>query len=76
MQFLVRGIALWHFSVRSFQGLVVITTYDTEFYAVVRAVRHWRDYLFHREFIIFFDHEALRHLATQDKTSPLAMLRG
>lgn len=54
VQFLVRGIALWHFSVRSFQGLVVITTYDTEFYAVVRAVRHWRDYLFHREFIIFF----------------------
>ncbi|KAL6558852.1 hypothetical protein OROMI_019202 [Orobanche minor] len=45
------------------------STYDVEFYAVVRAVRHWRHYLFHREFVLFSDHEALKHLATQDNLS-------
>ncbi|KAK6155787.1 hypothetical protein DH2020_010035 [Rehmannia glutinosa] len=45
------------------------STYDLEFYAVVRAVRHWRHYLFHQEFILYTDHEALRHLASQDSLS-------
>ncbi|KAL6531492.1 hypothetical protein OROMI_027855 [Orobanche minor] len=45
------------------------STYDVEFYAVVRAVRHWRHYLFQREFILYTDHEALKHLATQDSLS-------
>ncbi|GKF70679.1 putative reverse transcriptase domain-containing protein, partial [Tanacetum coccineum] len=26
------------------------TTYDLEFYAVVQVVKHWRHYLFHKEF--------------------------
>ncbi|KAK6114742.1 hypothetical protein DH2020_007011 [Rehmannia glutinosa] len=45
------------------------SAYDVEFYAVVRAVRYWRHYLFHREFVLYTDHEALRHLATQDNIS-------
>lgn len=45
------------------------STYDVEFYAIVRAVRHWRHYLFHREFVLYSDHETLRHLATQDNLS-------
>ncbi|GKB47908.1 putative nucleotidyltransferase, ribonuclease H [Tanacetum coccineum] len=43
------------------------TTYDLEFYAVVQAVKHWRHYLFHKEFVLFTDHDSLRHIHTQDK---------
>jgi len=38
------------------------STYDLEFYAVVQTLKHWRHYLIHREFIIFSDHDSLRHL--------------
>ncbi|CAA0833763.1 Unknown protein, partial [Striga hermonthica] len=31
--------------------------------------RHWRHYLFHREFILYTNHEVLRHLASQDNIS-------
>ncbi|PKI47001.1 hypothetical protein CRG98_032626 [Punica granatum] len=40
-------------------------TYDVEFYAVMQAVKHWRHYLFHKEFILHTDHEALKHLHSQ-----------
>nr|GEW99309.1 putative reverse transcriptase domain-containing protein [Tanacetum cinerariifolium] len=42
-------------------------TYDLEFYAVVQAVKHWRYYLFHKEFVLFTNHDSLRHIGTQDK---------
>nr|GEU59358.1 putative reverse transcriptase domain-containing protein [Tanacetum cinerariifolium] len=45
------------------------TTYDLEFYAVVQAVKHWHHYLFHKEFVLFTDHDSLRHIRTQDKVS-------
>nr|GEU92848.1 hypothetical protein [Tanacetum cinerariifolium] len=45
------------------------TTYDLEFYAVVQAVKHWRHYLFNKEFVLFTDHDSLRHIRTQDKLS-------
>lgn len=43
--------------------------YDVEFYAVVQAIKHWRNYLVHRDFILFTDHDALRHLDSQAKVS-------
>ncbi|PKI76932.1 hypothetical protein CRG98_002719, partial [Punica granatum] len=43
------------------------STYDVEFYAVVQAVKHWRHYLFYKEFISYTIHEALKHLHNQDK---------
>ncbi|PKI65901.1 hypothetical protein CRG98_013721 [Punica granatum] len=49
------------------EAKVRYNTYDVEFYAVVQAVKHWRHYLFHREFILYSDHEALKHLHSQDK---------
>ncbi|GKB12788.1 putative nucleotidyltransferase, ribonuclease H [Tanacetum coccineum] len=47
------------------------TTYDLEFYAVVQAVKHWRHYLFHKEFVLFIDHDSLRHIHTLDKVSQI-----
>ncbi|XP_023633718.1 uncharacterized protein LOC111829263 [Capsella rubella] len=44
-------------------------TYDVEFYAIVQAIKHWRHYLVHRDFVLFTDHEALRHLDSQAKVS-------
>ena len=45
------------------------STYDVEFYAIVQAIKQWRHYLFHAEFILCTDHEALKHLHSQDKIS-------
>ena len=45
------------------------STYDIEFYAIIQAIKHWRHYLAHKEFILFTDHVALKYLGTQDKIS-------
>lgn len=45
------------------------STYDIEFYAIVQAIKHWRHYLVHRDFVLFTDHDALRHLDSQAKVS-------
>ena len=44
--------------------------YDKEFYAIVRALEHWRHYLVGREFILHSRHEALKYLQGQHKLNP------
>ncbi|GKC78402.1 putative nucleotidyltransferase, ribonuclease H, partial [Tanacetum coccineum] len=36
---------------------------------MVQAVKHWRHYWFHKEFVLFTNHDSLRHIRTQDKVS-------
>nr|GEX04787.1 hypothetical protein [Tanacetum cinerariifolium] len=36
------------------------STYDKEFYAIVRTLDHWQHYLISKEFILHSDHEALK----------------
>ena len=43
------------------------STYDKEFYAIIRALWHWHHYLLSQEFVIYSDQEALHYLHSQKK---------
>ena len=43
------------------------STYDKEFYAIVRCLEHWNHYLIASEFILHSDHEALKYIQGQHK---------
>ncbi|XP_074278627.1 uncharacterized protein LOC141602223 [Silene latifolia] len=43
------------------------STYDKEFYAIVRALDHWGHYLRPKPFVLHSDHEALKHIHGQHK---------
>lgn len=46
------------------------STYEKQFYAVVQAFRYWRHYLIPNEFVLFSEHEALKHINDQKKLNP------
>ena len=35
---------------------------DMEFNALIRTLKHWQPYLIHKKFILFTDHDSLKHL--------------
>ncbi|PKI43232.1 hypothetical protein CRG98_036378 [Punica granatum] len=43
------------------------STYDKEFYALIRALETWEHYLLLKEFVIHIDHESLKYLKGQNK---------
>ena len=43
------------------------STYDKEFYAIIRSLEHWSHYLVANEFILHSDHEALKYIQGQHK---------
>ncbi|KAH7571078.1 hypothetical protein JRO89_XS05G0249300 [Xanthoceras sorbifolium] len=45
------------------------SAYEMEFYALIQTLKHWRPYLIHREFILFTDHDSLKHLHSQNRLS-------
>ncbi|XP_057249992.1 uncharacterized protein LOC130591095 [Beta vulgaris subsp. vulgaris] len=46
------------------------STYDKEFYAIVRALDHWSHYLRPSHFVLHSDHEALKYIHGQQKLNP------
>ena len=46
------------------------STYDKEFYAIVRALERWWHYLVGGEFILHSNHEALKFIQGQHKLNP------
>ena len=42
------------------------SVYDID-YALIQTLKHWRPYLIHREFILYTDHDYLKHLNSQSK---------
>ena len=44
-------------------------TYDLEFYAISCALNHWSSYLAYHEFVLYSNHDALKHINSQDKLS-------
>jgi hypothetical protein len=43
------------------------SVYDMEFYVLIQTLKHWRPYLIYREFILFTNHDSLKHLNSQSK---------
>ncbi|GJW07934.1 RNA-directed DNA polymerase, partial [Tanacetum coccineum] len=46
------------------------STYDKEFYAIIRSLEYWRHYLLPTEFILFSNHDALWYIQGQAKLKP------
>ena len=46
------------------------STYDKEFYAIIRALEHWKHYLIDGEFILHSDHEALKFIQGHHNLNP------
>lgn len=43
------------------------SAYDMEFYALIQTLKHWRPYLLHREFVLFTNHDSLKHINSQSQ---------
>jgi hypothetical protein len=41
------------------------STYDKEFYALIRALEVWQHYLLPKEFVVHIDHESLKYIEGQ-----------
>jgi hypothetical protein len=62
---LQEGKSVAYFSEKLSGASLNYSPYDMELYALVRTLHTWRHYIWHREFIIHSDHEALKHIRTQ-----------
>ena len=52
------------------------STYDKEFYSIVRALKTWEHYLVGHEFVLYLDCDALNHLNSQLKLVRICMPGG
>jgi hypothetical protein len=56
-----------HFSEKLSGPVLNYSTYDKEWYALVRWLETWQHYLCPKEFYIHSDHESLKHIRSQGK---------
>ena len=61
------GKPLAFFSEKLCESRRKYSTYDKEFYAIIRCLEHWSHYLVASEFILHSDHEALKYIQGQHK---------
>jgi len=61
------GKPLAFFSEKLCESRRKYSAYDKEFYAIVRYSEHWNHYLIPSEFILHYDHEALKYIHGQHK---------
>ena len=43
------------------------SSYEKEFYAIVHALKKWRNYLMSKEFLLYSDNHALQYIVQQPK---------
>jgi hypothetical protein len=43
------------------------STYDKEFYAIIQALKKWRNYLVPQEFVLYSDNQALQFITRQEE---------
>lgn len=48
-------------------ALLNYLTYEKELYALVKSLEVWEHYLLQKKFVIYTDHESLKHLKGQGK---------
>ncbi|XP_040948645.1 uncharacterized protein [Gossypium hirsutum] len=61
------GRPIAYFSEKMNRVVLNYPVYDKEMYALIRALEMWQHYLWPKEFVIHFDHEALKHIKSQNK---------
>ena len=49
-----------YFSEKLNEAKLKYSTYDKEFYAIIHALKKWRQYLILKEFVLYSDNHALR----------------
>ena len=63
------GKPIAYFSEKLNNAELNYSTYDKEFYAMVRALNHWSHYLRPQAFVLHSDHESLKYIHGQHKLS-------
>jgi hypothetical protein len=56
-----------YFNEKLNEAKVKYSMYDKEFYAIIQALKKWRHYLIHKEFVLYSDNHALQFLTQQEK---------